>query len=52
MKKYIAPSVRINYVSHKHEIVTTSLQIWEDIDANPEEPILIKRRDQDWENWE
>lgn len=52
MKRYTAPVVRFNNVSHKHEIIATSLQIWDEVEADPDEPILIRKRDQDWDAWD
>jgi len=51
MKKYVSPIIRFNQVSHSHEIIATSLLIWDE-EANPEDPILAPKRDKDWEDWE
>lgn len=50
MKKYASPIIRINLVSHVHEIISSSLKTWEE-DADPDIEVLAPKRDQDWENW-
>lgn len=51
MKKYSSPTIKFNKLSRHHEIIVTSLQTWDDPEANPDEPVLVPRRDSDWENW-
>lgn len=51
MKKYISPIIKFNQLTRHHEIIVTSLQKWDDIEADPDAPVLAPRRDSDWENW-
>lgn len=51
MKKFISPVIRFSMVSHCHEVITSSLQIWDE-SANPEGPVLSSKRDKDWEEWD
>lgn len=51
MKKFVYPIIRFNKVAHSHEVIATSLQIWDGTEADPDDPILSKKRDDDWENW-
>lgn len=52
MKKYyISPIIRFNQLTHHHEIIVTSLQKWDDIEADQDEKVLAPNRDSDWDNW-
>lgn len=52
MKQYIAPTLTIRKISDSRQIITSSPQIWDDVEADPEEPIQARQRDEDWTNFE
>lgn len=51
MKKYIAPMVKINSVSHVHEVICSSPQVWPGSEADPDSPVLAPKRDKDWDDF-
>ncbi len=51
MKRYTKPSLRFNQVRPCNVITTSEPQVYDDPNADPNNPVLAPQRGKDWEDW-